>query len=302
MKGFFMIIVLLTNLISLVINNYAYANEQIDLQQYDSILILKSKDSSYYNQTIHSINNLVSNKLTITTKNTKQKPQINDAKLIITLGISAANYAREHFPHTTKIITFINAKQSSSLKLKNNEIHLLIELPTEKYIQFAKQTLPEKRLGVLYQKNITKLSKLFDKNLYIVELAQSSKIISATRDIISSADALVALPNKEIFNRHSLKGILLSTYQNNTPIISYSPAHVKAGAIAAIFASPVNLGEHAADIIQSMLSKQSYHSKQHYAKHYSIKINHRVAQSLGLTLKSAESLSIKMKEEITIDR
>ncbi len=287
----------------MVFNHYAYAQINLNLSATPphQILILKSKESSFYKKTILAIKNTLVNNYDLRIENIDVKPKLNGASLVITMGVTAANYARKNYPNTPKIFSFVSLKQSLNLQIKPRETHLLIELQAKHYLSFAKTILPNKTIGILYQKDSHKQLANLDKNLSLIEVTEYNKVISATRSIIKSSDVLLALPNKNIFNRHSLKGILLSTYQSNTPLVSYSPAHVKAGAVAAIYASPSNLGSHIVEMIQNSFNPSNALPQRQFAKHFSIKINRRVAQSLGLILDDNDDIYRLVNAQISHD-
>lgn len=296
MNGFIIFCSLIASFYSLIFNHAVHADIHVSDVQNQQILILKSKKSPFYNQTIRSIRNTLGKNHELMVKDIQQKPALNNADLIISMGTSAAIYARKHFPNTPKIFTFLNLNQSKKLQIKEHETHLLIELNALQYLNFAQTVLPDKNIGILYQKPINGQLFQLDKNLVLMEVTQHNKVLAATKSIIKWSDVLLALPNKNIFNRHSLKGILLSTYQSNTPLISYSPAHVKAGAVAAIYASPINLGSHIAEIINTLYQQTEAAPQRQFAKYFSIMVNRRVAQSLGFDLDSNEEILRKLNQ------
>lgn len=283
MKGINTFIYLLINVTSIFYACYVNA-ESVDNNLFKkNVLVIKNNNSQFYNQSLMVLNKNMLDSYNFIIKNVSDKPSLDNIQLVITLGYASAVYSRQYFPDTQKIFSYISLSQSENLGIKDNETHLLIELKPEDYINFAQSILPNKTLGILHQKSdIIHFSKI-NKNLYFSEISPYNKIITATRNIIKTADILLALPNKNIFNRHSLKGILLTTYQNRTPMISYSPAHVKAGAVAAIYASTENLGQHLSETIKHLLDGKQVTTQQ-YAKYYSSKINQKVAQSLRLDL------------------
>ena len=93
------------------------------------------------------------------------------------------------------------------------------------------------------------------------------------------------LPRRAIYNRDSLKGVLLTSYRNRKPAISYSPAHVKSGALASIYSSPVDIGRHLAQLINQKLKNPDARLPEYqYARFYSIATNRKIARALGIQL------------------
>jgi ABC-type uncharacterized transport system substrate-binding protein len=118
-----------------------------------------------------------------------------------------------------------------------------------------------------------------------------NKLLPVLRQLLQQNDALLMLPRQSIYNRDSLKGVLLTSYRNRKPAISYSPAHVKSGALASIYSSPVDIGRHLAQLINSKLRNPSYKIPAYqYARFYSIATNRRVAHALGIELPAESEL------------
>ena len=91
--------------------------------------------------------------------------------------------------------------------------------------------------------------------------------------------------------------MLLTSYRSRKPVISYSPAHVKSGALASIYSSPVDIGRHLALLANRILESQPHQGAAHqFAKFYSITSNRQVARSLGITLPSEGALRQRLDE------
>ena len=99
------------------------------------------------------------------------------------------------------------------------------------------------------------------------------------------------LPRQSVYNRETLKGVLLSCYRQRRPVVSYSPAHVKSGALASIYSSPEDIGRHLSILVERRLEHQkSGKDNYQYARFYSIAVNRQVARSLGMELPDHDEL------------
>ena len=117
------------------------------------------------------------------------------------------------------------------------------------------------------------------------------------RNLLRYNDALLMLPNRQVFNRESLKGVLLTGYRNRKPVISYSPAHVKSGALASIYSSPDDIGKHLALLVERKLRQpQQVLPAYEYARFYSINSNHRVARALSIDLPDEQQIRDMLEE------
>ena len=82
-----------------------------------------------------------------------------------------------------------------------------------------------------------------------------------------------------------------SIRQNGLPVVSYSPAHVRSGAVASIYSSPVDIGRHLAMLInQALKKKPDTGTPFQFARFYSITTNSRIATALGINLPAERDL------------
>jgi ABC-type uncharacterized transport system substrate-binding protein len=103
------------------------------------------------------------------------------------------------------------------------------------------------------------------------------------------------LPRQSIYNQDSLKGVLLTSYLKRKPAISYSPAHVRSGALASIYSSPIDIGRHLALIVKQRLKHaDSAAPAYEFARYYSITSNRRIAQALAIELPDESDLRAQL--------
>lgn len=121
--------------------------------------------------------------------------------------------------------------------------------------------------------------------LQIVYVDDYPGLIQATDIALSKSDVLLAIADGEIYNRRTIKNILLSAYRHRIPVIGYSDSFVKAGALAAVFTTPQQIGEQAAGIIRHHIAAKGNIVPGHYVPYpYLMSINHQVARALELDL------------------
>lgn len=112
-----------------------------------------------------------------------------------------------------------------------------------------------------------------------------SNPIHALTQLIDNAEVLLALPDPDVFNRSSVRAILLTTYRNNVPVIGFSEAYVRAGALAAVHSTAQQIGRQAGEWIAERANTGSWRlGSPRYPSYYSVAINHSVAQSLGISV------------------
>lgn len=272
------------------------------------IAVVKSNDNDYFNQTIQTLINQVDKSAHISVFNLKSSQDNLDSfknkDLIITLGISATQAIRSEHPEKSLISAYLTEQQLKSLELQDkHHLSVLLDQPLNRYLAFSHLVLNAKAVGIVNHVPIKlnrkqrQLLKLLDLKLKQYQLEQPQQLLTRIRQLISKNDTLLMLPDQTIYNRDTLKGVLLTTYRSRTPVISYSPAHVKSGALASIYSSPTDIGKHLGELLnQYLLRKKIPGNSLEYARYYSIKFNQQVAHALGLLIPDSRKLRVRLDE------
>jgi len=107
------------------------------------------------------------------------------------------------------------------------------------------------------------------------------ELIEKTREAIRNADILLAIPDRNIYNRRTIQSILLTTYRKKIPVIGFSGTFVRAGALAAVYSTPDDISEQAKMTAKKIITKIQLPIRE-YPSFYNVTINRKVAHSLGL--------------------
>ena len=274
-----------------------------------SILVVKSSDNRFFNRSIETLvehtGPSFSYRIATLEQLTKQPSLMQDIDVMVTFGIRAADYAAKALNHTPVLHSYITEQQYLEHPRNNNHHSVLLNQPLQRYVRFTQLLTRARSVGILSNRKhpikpsvLAALQKKLDIEIRQSLLGKDDNPINAARDLLQHSDALLALPDPRIYNRRSLKGILLTTYRQQKPLISYSPAQVKSGALGAIFSTPENIGQQLANLIETLLQPSaSKLAAFYYARYFDIKINRRVAESLELNIASKESLLKRLKQQ-----
>ena len=258
----------------------------------DTILIIKSSDNVFFNTSIEQLINQTHQKVKFhimaLESFKKDNSLLSDANLIITLGIDSVNYIQQSSISIPVIHSYITEFQYKNHKLREKQYSILLDQPLQRYLKFIKLLLGKEKIAIIRNNNnkisprkIKSLSSTLHIKLEQHLYQQGDNPVNIVRDLLQSNDILLCLPDPEIYNRRSLKGILLTSYRQNKPLISYSPAQVKSGALAAIYSSPKNIGNQIAELVNEILQDKAFKPVSlYYAAEFEIKINNSVAKSL----------------------
>ncbi len=272
----------------------------------DRLVIVKSSDNSYYNKTIETLVDDIDQAVGINVfmaDELDQQPVNGElTSLYIALGKPAAKAVSSFASSSESINAYLTLEQYRSFNLET-KFTVLLDQPLRRYLLFSKLLLQLDSIGVISRTDYeisNRQKKLLAKikvNLVQHRVDVKNKLLPVLRKLLKQEDALLMLPQQSIYNRDSLKGVLLTSYRNRKPVISYSPAHVKAGALGSIFSSPEDIGRHLAIIIKQRLNSQRpVVTGFEYARFYSITTNTRVAHSLGLNLPTNTDLRALIDE------
>lgn len=115
--------------------------------------------------------------------------------------------------------------------------------------------------------------------------------VPALVKLLDRAEALIALPDPAVFNRNSLQAILLTTYRSGVPVLGFSQAYVRAGALAAVHSTAAQLGTQAGEWIAELAMSGRWElGTPRYPSYYSVAVNTQVAQTLGIAVADERTL------------
>ncbi|XOZ34192.1 hypothetical protein ACMDCT_02860 [Halomonadaceae bacterium KBTZ08] len=106
---------------------------------------------------------------------------------------------------------------------------------------------------------------------------------------LSYGDFLLGTPDPAIFNRQTLKPLLLTSYRSNRLVIGPTRAFVNAGAVASTYTSARAQILEAGDMIRSWLDQGALGSAR-YPSRFDVTVNEQVARSLELPVPKEKEL------------
>lgn len=232
-------------------------------------------------------------------------------QLIVTLGVRAcleavelalANPALARVPLLATLLP-----QASypvlAVKALERQSAVFIDQPAERIVRLLRLALPEcKRVGVLFGPDSLAVRPalaraLAARGLTLVEqtlLNGDKGVYPALRALFEDAELLLAIPDKLVYSPQNMPNILLAAYRQRIPLVSYSAAHVRAGALLALHTAPADTATQTAFAIQQWLVGRKLPPPA-LADAASVAVNYQVARSLGLSLPNAAALELALK-------
>ena len=226
--------------------------------------------------------------------------QQNNETIFITIGSKALYTTWKQFSNK-KIFSLLVSQEkikkiTASSPYANQLYGLYLEQSLNRQLLLAQQLIPGiHSIGFLTTPdNFTELQKQLkyspiDAAFEIQTVRDQKSLGRALSHIIQTSELLITLAEPEIYNRSSLRNILLSSYRNNIPLLGLNKAFVDAGCLAAVYTKTELFAQETAEIITKAIVNGEL-PKINYAKYYEVSLNHKVARSLGLYLQSEEKI------------
>ncbi len=224
------------------------------------------------------------------------------ADLIVTVGVKAADRVagKTTLPMLAAMIP--SSTYADLQGLRHAQISAIyLDQPLSRQVDLLRAAIPDRsRVGVLYSA-ATRLdvpilrAELNRQHATLTDRVLHESLFADLEAVLDDSDVLLALPDATIYNANTIRNILLSSYRRGIPLIGFSQAYVKAGALCAIFSTPEQLAAQAGATTVSF-AKTGKLPDGRYPVLYSIAVNQEVARTLGITIKSAEALRLQIEQ------
>ena len=122
-----------------------------------------------------------------------------------------------------------------------------------------------------------------------VQQVDKNRIARQVSELAASTDVLLAQPDTDIYNRDTIRFILLAAYRQNKVLIGPSPAFVNAGALATLYAPNTVIAEEIAQKVRYFLKNNKLPPASRI-RNLSVSLNPQVAKSLGLSVPAMNEL------------
>ncbi len=217
----------------------------------------------------------------------------NDA-LIVTVGTKAAKFINSmklKQPVIHAMLPFSAYKKiESKQKICSMQSAIYIDQPIKRQMALSKILFPNRNrygflLGSVSQKRYEieeKAYRFSARKIKKTLIEESRELAWSLRDLSNNVDVFIALNDPLVFNPNNAKWLLYMAYQENKPVIGFSKPYVSAGASAAVYSTPSQLGLQAAQqVVNQQKLKKECLFKPQYPSEFSVSINHAIVESLS---------------------
>ena len=169
---------------------------------------------------------------------------------------------------------------------------LYLDQPLDRQLALIRLALPDaRRLGVLWgSESILEASALraaaLAREFKLVELPVilENTFFKGLKSVLEDSDVLLALADPQVYNAASIQNTLLTSFRARVPMVAFSSAYVRAGALLALYATPEQVGRQAAAMVGSALQGRMLPAVPVYSQEFTVGVNPHVARALDLKL------------------
>lgn len=227
---------------------------------------------------------------------------------VVTVGTKAfSNLLQQKSP--AKLLATLIPEQTYRTLLQANHRKagttsaVFIEQSVQRNLDLVRIALPGKTPGVLLGSTSDNLYRQLEAvrrqqvpSLYLRKMKPEENLISALDQVLKNSNVLIAFADPEVSNRNTAQHLLLTSYRYGIPVMAYSRAYVRAGALMAVYSTPAEYARQAAEMV--LLNVQKGNAKlpePEFPKYFSVDINQKVAHSLGIELKPKHVIEARLR-------
>ncbi|BAL26303.1 hypothetical protein AZKH_4023 [Azoarcus sp. KH32C] len=229
-----------------------------------------------------------------------------EARIIVTVGTQAAKAVGARRPAQPVLNTLLTRElyeaQPAPLPGQTRSA-IFLDQPPRRQLALLNAALPDQgTVALLVGPNSDELARQFVASageyklrVNVVQVSQEREIYQALEKLLRERSVLFALPDATVFNTYTIQNILLTSYRHRTPLIGFSPAYVRAGALLALYSTPAQIGRQAAAIVRNVLTGMALPPPQ-VPREFEVAANPVVARSLGIELDAPERIAERVRE------
>lgn len=231
-----------------------------------------------------------------------------DASVVVSLGSSAAHVVADSQLTQPIVHSLLSESAWQGLPTQPDRAGrppaVVLDQPAARQVALLELALPDwRRVALLAgpesgpaQRQLTTAAKAAHFEVREATVSTERELFPALQSVLREPAVLIVTPDSRIFNGYTVQNVLLTAYRHRSPVLGFSAAYVRAGALLGLYSTPAQIGQQTADMILRLLDGQSLPPKQ-APKAFEVAVNTNVARSLGIALDSAPSLTAALARQ-----
>jgi ABC-type uncharacterized transport system substrate-binding protein len=179
---------------------------------------------------------------------------------------------------------------------------IYLDQPHARQLNLIRAVVPgQSRIGVLHSmegdENLKGLrAAARSQGLEVADewIPSQKELFPALSRMLAAADVIQAIPDPTIFNSGNIPNILLAAFRDGRPLFGFSPAYVRAGALAAVYSTPGQVAREVADVARRILAGGAPPPPR-YPQLFTVGVNATVARSLHLAIPEGTEIEAKLQ-------
>lgn len=225
---------------------------------------------------------------------------IKPGDIVVPLGLKASKTALQLNHHGPVVAGLLPRQAYDALQdngaagsAKRNFSALILDQPFERQMALIHQALPRAgKVGVILSKSSTNLKGELAKaasqaglRLQVETAETPGELFSTQRELLKDNNAVLAIPDSSVLNQSTLMSYLITAYRARVPVFAFSHNLVEAGALAAVYSTPEQIGRQLAEIVADMANnKTAKIGRMIQPRYFKVYVNRQVARSLDLEI------------------
>lgn len=231
------------------------------------------------------------------------------ARLVVTVGTVAAKTVLKMKTSVPVLSTLVPRSSYRVISTENADARLssiYLDQPLERRFRLIETVLPSSRnvsvvLGpstVYMQSELQSLARIHRLRIKTEKMSPNQRLAAPLHRVLEDSNVFLAVADPVVSSRRTVQNLLLTTYRHRVPVIAYSRAYVKAGALAAVYSTPQQIGKQAGELVGEFVRSGSWKlPSPQYPEYFSVDINRQVAQSFGVRIPSTAEVVRKLQHE-----
>lgn len=280
-----------------------------------SVLVISSEKSAAYLETAQSLidelerGGVPRSAVMMLSASEWLEARAQSPRVYVTLGVEAADLLARSNPGVPVLSTLLPRSSFEALlsrhgrKVSSRFSALFLDQLPARQLDLIRLAFPmARRVGLLWGPESSRdrsawraQAQLAGLQLVEADVSSEEQLFPALRRVLDGTDLLLAVPSPEVYNNSTIQNILLTSFRANVPLMAFSPAYVRAGAVLAVHVTPLQIGVQAAQITRGVLEGKDLPAFGAYSSDFQISVNEHVARSLGLSL-DAQDLRQRLRQ------
>ena len=210
--------------------------------------------------------------------------------MVFPVGTEAAIMVHENFPLLPSVFSMV-LDPSAALSKGPDAVGVVLDIPYEQVWKRLRMLAPQvSRIGILYTDESEALIKkiageLAGSDLMLIRLRIDSPehIQERLEEIFRLSDALIAIPDMNIYNNILAPRIMFEAIRHGKPFVGLSKNFTMSGALFSLDCDYTDIGRQAADLGLEIMYGGIRGPKIQYPRKFSAYLNLHTARLIGLS-------------------